>query len=88
MEMSIREFKAKVSAAVAAVERGEAVTITKFGKVVAELGPPRKVKNRINLAAGEEYLKSIGWVPGSVDLWPPEFDDPAFSRQVLGLEPE
>ena len=87
MEMSIREAKANFSAAIAAVQRGESVSVTKFGKVVAELNPPRKIKNRINIAAGEAYLQSIGWVPGSVDLWPPEFDDPAFSREVLGLEP-
>lgn len=87
MEMSVREGKAQFSAIIAAAERGESVTITKHGKVVAEVIPPRKVKNRINIAAGEAYLKSIGWVPGSVDLWPPEFDDPAFSREVLGLDP-
>ena len=46
MEMSIREFKAKLSAAVAAVERGEAVTITKHGKVVAELKPPTAKKSK------------------------------------------
>lgn len=87
MEMTIREAKAKFSAAIAAAERGETVTITKHGKVVAEVTPPRKIKNRIDLAAGEAYLKKIGWVPGSVDLWPPEFDDPAYSREVLGLDP-
>ena len=43
MEMSIREVKAKLSQAIAAVERGESTTITKHGKVVAELNPPRKV---------------------------------------------
>jgi prevent-host-death family protein len=87
MEMSIREAKAKFSAAIAAAERGESVSITKFGKVVAELVPPRVKKSKIDLSAGEDYLKSKGWVPGSIDLWPPEFDDPAFSRKVLGLEP-
>lgn len=87
MEMSVREGKARFSAIIAAAERGESVTITKHGKVVAEVIPPRKIKNKLNFAAADAYLKSIGWVPGSVDLWPPEFDDPAFSREVLGLEP-
>lgn len=86
MEMSIREFKAKVSAAVAAVERGEQVTITKHGKAVADLVPTRRKQSRINLEAGEAYLKSIDFNPEGLDLWPPEFDDPAFSRKVLGLE--
>ena len=87
MEMSVREGKAQFSAIIAAAERGETVTITKHGKVVAEVSPPRKIKNKLNFAAADAYLKSIGWVSGSVDLWPPEFDDPAFSREVLGLEP-
>ena len=87
MEVSVREGKAQFSAIIAAAERGESVTITKHGKVVAEIIPPRKVKNKLNFAAADAYLKSIGWVPGSVDLWPPEFDDPAYSREVLGLEP-
>ena len=87
MEMSIREGKAQFSAIIAAAERGESVTITKHGKVVAEIIPPRKIKNRINLEAGQAYLKSINFNPEGLDLWPPEFDDPAFSREVLGLEP-
>lgn len=44
MEMSIREFKAKLSAAVAAVERGETVSVTKHGKVVADLVPAKPKK--------------------------------------------
>lgn len=86
MEMSVRDAKAKFSEAIAAAERGETISVTKFGKVVAEISPPRKKKITIDFAAGDAYLKSIGWKPGEVDLWPPEFDDPAFSRKVLGLE--
>lgn len=86
MEMSIREAKAKFSEALAAAERGEPVTITKFGKPIVDMIPARKVKNKINLGAGEAYLKSIGFNPDGLDLWPPEFDDPAYSRMVLGLE--
>lgn len=86
MEMSVRELKAKASAAIAAAERGETVTITKFGKVVAELNPPRAKKSKLNFAAADAYLKSVNFNPDGLDLWPPEFDDPAFSRKVLGLE--
>ncbi len=85
MEMSIREFKAKLSAAVAAVERGEAVTITKFGKPVAELAPPRPKKKGLNFAAGDALLKERGLDNIEVNL-PDYFDDPAFSRKVLGLD--
>ncbi len=86
MEMSVREGKAQFSAIIAAAERGETVTITKHGKVVAEISPPRLAKTKLNFAAADAYLKSINFNPEGLDLWPPEFDDPAFSRKVLGLE--
>ncbi len=86
MEMSVREAKANLSAAIAAAERGETVTITKFGKAVVDMVPTRPKKSKLNFAAADAYLKSVGWNPDGLDLWPPEFDDPAFSRQVLGLE--
>lgn len=85
MEMSIREAKAKFSQAIAAAQRGESVIVTKFGKPVAQISPP-PAKRKLNLAAADAYLKSVGFNPDSVDLWPEEFDDPAFSRQVLGLD--
>ncbi len=42
--MSIREFNANVSRAVAMVEAGESIDITRHGKVVAELRPKRANK--------------------------------------------
>lgn len=39
--LSIREFNSNVSRAVALVEAGETVDITKHGKVIAELRPKR-----------------------------------------------
>lgn len=86
MEMSIREAKAKFSEAIAAAERGETVTITKNGKAVVDLVPAKPKKIKLNFAAADAYLKSVGWNADGLDLWPPEFDDPAFSRKVLGLE--
>jgi antitoxin (DNA-binding transcriptional repressor) of toxin-antitoxin stability system len=86
MEMSIREAKARFSEAIAAVERGESVLVTKHGRPVAELRKPEPRKGGVDWEAGEAYLKSVGWNAEGVDLWPPEFDDPAFSRKVLGLD--
>lgn len=85
MEMSIREAKAKFSAAIAAAERGETVTITKFGKPVAEIAPPRKKKSKLNFAAADAFLKRRGLDNIEVQL-PDYFDDPAYSRKVLGLD--
>ena len=85
MEMSIREAKAKFSAAIAAAERGETVAITKFGKVVAELVPPQPHKPNLNLAALQAFRKDRGLDKVKVQL-PEYFDDPVYSRKVLGLD--
>lgn len=85
MEMSIREAKAKFSEAVAAAERGESVLVTKFGKPVAQIAPPPAKKKGLNFAAADAYLKEIGLDQIEV-LWPDYFDDPAYSRKVLGLD--
>jgi antitoxin (DNA-binding transcriptional repressor) of toxin-antitoxin stability system len=85
MEMSVREFKAKVSAAIAAAERGETVTITKFGKAVVDLVASKPKKSSISFDKLDAFLKHRGL--DNVEVFLPDyFDDPAFSRKVLGLE--
>lgn len=42
--LSIREFNANASAVFARVEAGEAIDITKHGKVIAEIRPKRASK--------------------------------------------
>ena len=85
MEMSVREAKARFSAAIAAAERGETVMITKFGKPVAEIAPPRAPKSKINLEALDAFLERRGLDQIEVML-PDYFDDPAYSRKMLGLD--
>ncbi len=85
MEMSVREAKANLSAAIAAAERGEAVTITKYGKAVVDMIPAQPKKSKLNFAAGDAFLKRRGLDNVEVML-PDYFDDPAYSRKVLGLE--
>jgi antitoxin (DNA-binding transcriptional repressor) of toxin-antitoxin stability system len=84
VELSIREAKARFSEAIAAVARGERVTITKYGQPVAEINQPQR-KNKLDFAAADRFMKEIGWEQGALRL-PDNFDDPAFSRKVLGLE--
>ena len=86
MQMSIREAKARLSEAVAAVERGEDVLLTKRGKPVAQLVQPTAKTGGFDFAAADRYLASIGWAPPTEALWPTDFDDTAFSRTVLGLD--
>lgn len=87
MKLSVREARAQFAAALTAVENGERVTITKNGKAVAELGPPAEDK-----PSGSMYQRlraasrARGWDKVTIEF-DPEFDDPAFSRQVLGLDP-
>jgi prevent-host-death family protein len=85
MEMSIREAKAKFSEAIAAAARGERVVVTKYGVEIAEIRGISPRKGALDFEAADRYLESIGWKPGSIHL-PDNFDDPAFSRQVLGLD--
>ena len=84
MEMSIREAKARFSEAIAAAMRGERVVITRHGRAVVELTIAQG-KRPLDFAAADAYLSEIGWNSSAMKL-PQNFDDPAFSRDVLGLD--
>ena len=67
--MSLRELNANVSQAVARVEGGETIDITKHGKVVAELRPKRasKLDDPVFRANYERALRGMQeGVPGLV----------------------
>jgi prevent-host-death family protein len=84
MELSMREAKARFAEAAAAAARGECVVVTKHGRPFVELVSAQK-------ALGMDFEKAaiircgLGLDGLKVSL-SPNFDDPAFSRQVLGLE--
>jgi prevent-host-death family protein len=84
MELSIREAKARFAEAAAAAARGERVVVTKHGRPFVELVSAQR-------AIGMDFEKAaivrrkLGLDGLKVSL-PPDFDDPAFSRRVLGLE--
>lgn len=85
MELSVREAKAQFSAAIAAAERGEPVLVTRHGKAVAVITafvPPDAGVDWQRAAAIREQLgiAAVG------DPWVERFNDPAFSRAVLGLD--
>jgi len=85
MELSIRDAKARFAEAAAAAARGERVTITRYGKPFVELVPARPPEVEPFFAKVERIQKELGLDGLKVD-WPDDFDDPAFSRRVLGLE--
>ena len=86
MELALREAKARLSELVAAAEKGERVVITKHGRPAVELVRCRK-RGGIDFTKLEATRKRLG-IQGDGERWPDEFNDPAFSRRVLGLDDE
>lgn len=86
MELSVREAKARFSEALDAAARGERVIVTKHGKPFVELVPPKKDEG-FSFERLEEVRREFGWENTKVHL-PDYFDDPAYSRKVLGLDDE
>lgn len=86
MELSIREARAQFAKAIEAAQRGERVTITKNGKPVAELVPPTVKKKGFDWERAERVRKELGIEKANLDdEWMAAFNDPAFSREVLGI---
>ena len=85
MEFSVREAKAQFSAAIAAAESGEHVVVTRHGKPVATIVAyePKPVEDFWKRLAGIRDELGIKPIEGD---WVDAFNDPAFSRTVLGLE--
>jgi prevent-host-death family protein len=83
MEFSIREAKARFAQAAAAA-RGERVVVTKHGRPFVELVSAQRAFG-MDFDKAATIRRALGLDGLTVSL-PPNFDDPAFSRQVLGLD--
>ncbi len=86
MELSIRDAKARLSELVTAARKGERVIITMHGRPTAELVRCDR-RGGIDFDKLEAARRRLG-VDGDGEGWPEEFNDPAFSREVLGLDEE
>ena len=86
MELALRAAKARLSELVTAARQGERVVITKYGQPVVELVRCER-RGGIDFDKLEEDRRRLGLI-GDGEGWPEEFNDPAFSRRVLGLEDE
>ena len=82
----MREAKARLSELAAAARNGERVVITKHGKPIVAL-VRCEARGGIDFDKLEEVCRSLG-IAGDGERWPDEWNDPAFSRQVLGLDDE
>ena len=91
MEIAISAAKPRLSELIAAAERGERVVITRRGEPAVELVacPQRKRGGAINferLAATKRRLGLVDDPPEVAREMIEAFHDPAFSREVLGLD--
>ncbi|MEN2786804.1 type II toxin-antitoxin system Phd/YefM family antitoxin [Sphingomonas qilianensis] len=89
MKMSVREARANFAHALDAAERGEQVLITRNGKTVAELGPPKAKKIGFDFEHNEAVRKKLGLdkydhLPRD-EKWLEDFDDDAASREFWGI---
>ena len=84
MELSIREAKARFAEAAAAAARGERVVVTKHGRPFVEMVSAQKTSG-MDFEKAAVVRRALG-IDGLKVSLPPDFDDPAFSRQVLGLD--
>ena len=91
MELAVRDAKARLSELIAAAEKGERVVITKHGVPAVELVRCRR-RGGIDFDKLEEARRRLGIEGDAPDEevaeWRAAFQDPAFSRRVLGLDDE
>jgi len=86
-EYALDEARVRFEEIVSDAERGERVVITKDGEPAVELVRCRERRGGIDFDKLEADRRRLG-IKGDGERWPREFDDPAFSRQVLGLNDE
>ena len=86
-EYALDEARVRFEEIVSDAERGERVVITKDGEPAVELVRCRERRGGIDFDKLEADRRRLG-IKGDGERWPREFDDPAFSRQVLGLSDE
>lgn len=88
MELALSEAKARLSELVSAARRGERVVITRNGEPAVELVRYRK-RGGIDFDRLEATRRRFGIKdasPEEADAMIAALDNPAFSRQVLGLD--
>ncbi len=83
VELSIHEAKARFAEAADAAARGERVIVTKHGRPFVELVPAHSASG-MDFEKAAVVRREFGLDGLKVGL-PPNFNDPTFSRHVLGI---
>ena len=84
MEFSIREAKARFAEAATAAAAGERVVVTRYGRPFIELVPARQ-SSGMDFEKAATVRKTLGLDTIKLTM-SADFDDPAFSRRVLGID--
>ena len=90
-EYALGEAKVRLAEIVSAAERGERVVITKYGEPAVELVRCPKRRGGIDFDKLDADCRCLGikeTSPEEAAAWKADFEDPAFSRKVLGLDDE
>ena len=90
-EYALDEAKVRLAELVSAAERGECVVITKYGEPAVELVRCSRRRGGIDFDKLEAECRRLGIEEASPEeaaAWKADFEDPAFSRKVLGLDDE
>ena len=88
-EYALDEAKDRLAEIVSDAERGERVVIAKDGEPVVELVRCSKRRGGIDFDKLEADCRRLGIEEASPEeaaAWKADFEDPAFSRKVLGLD--
>lgn len=84
VELPLREAKARLSELIAAARKGERAVITRHGQPVVELVRCDQ-RGGLDFKKLEASRRRLG-IEGNGEGWPEEFNDPALSSEVLGLD--
>ena len=84
MELSLLEAKTQFAEAADAAARGERVVVTKDGRPFVEMVPAQRAAG-MDFARAALIRRALG-IDGLTVGLPADFDDPEFSRDVLGLQ--
>jgi antitoxin (DNA-binding transcriptional repressor) of toxin-antitoxin stability system len=84
MKLSVREAKSRFAEAAAAAARGERVIVTKYGKPFIEMVAAQLPEKEDFFVRLDRVRTELGLDGLKIEL-PDNFDDPAFSRKVLGV---